>query len=86
MSSSVEQNVVIVAACVHTLRPFFYKAFGGHRNTHESSFSNSQPTSKSFFPARSHTRMESVSEVPLEDIGKRESQGDAESQDTRKEI
>ncbi|ORY62073.1 uncharacterized protein BCR38DRAFT_394688 [Pseudomassariella vexata] len=66
----IEQNVVIVAACIPTLRPFFYRAFQEENATNESHpRMSSKPTSKSFLGGRSHQSEErSASEMGLDDL------------------
>jgi hypothetical protein len=81
--SSVEQNVVIVAACIPTLKPFFHKAFNGDRsgrsgrsNPNQSASKgsklSSKMTSKNFSQSRKNPDLESASEMPLDDMGPQE--------------
>ncbi|KAJ5161070.1 hypothetical protein N7492_006462 [Penicillium capsulatum] len=69
----VEQNVVIVAACIPTLRPFFRKVFTSGKGNTTGTASNSRSRSGSTFKLASNPvhngsrRLPSVSEFPLED-------------------
>lgn len=79
---SVEQNVVIVAACIPTLRPFFNRRFKARRSrqssikmpNHNNSGQNpeSRPdsvaTSRSVFRSRTDKRESVDSELPLHDV------------------
>jgi hypothetical protein len=66
----VEQNVVIVAACIPTLRPFFHRAFKGERGTREiHSGQGSMVAATSFFRKRASQQPASVSEMPLSNVG-----------------
>jgi hypothetical protein len=69
---SIEQNVVIVAACIPTLRPFFRKTFNSTKGS--SGGSNSHTRSGSAFklgniPSRKGPA--SVSEFPLKDAAQK---------------
>ncbi|KAK8880185.1 hypothetical protein PGQ11_001479 [Apiospora arundinis] len=59
----IEQNVVIVAACTPTLRPFFHKAFKGERSSKtggSSGASGSKLSNSTFFsnPRRQHRKLD----------------------------
>ncbi|KAM0816104.1 putative Integral membrane protein [Seiridium cardinale] len=64
-----EQNIVIVAACIPTLRPFFHKAFKGQKPSQgDAQYRSSTPTISTYFRNRSNKHTKSVSELPLDDI------------------
>jgi hypothetical protein len=83
----VEQNVVIVAACIPTLRPFFHKTFGSKRSTSDPntplSGSAFKLSSRNATRSNKHAGSDSVSELPLDD---RKGDYDAESNDSQKGI
>lgn len=67
----VEQNVAIVAACIPTLRPFFYKAFKT-KSSQAASRTDGSAFKLSSHPCTHNTaRGTSISEVPLyeNDVG-----------------
>ncbi|KAK9420721.1 putative Integral membrane protein [Seiridium unicorne] len=64
-----EQNIVIVAACIPTLQPFFHEAFKGHKASQgDAQYISSTPTISTYFRNRSNKHTRSVSELPLEDM------------------
>ncbi|KAL2840657.1 hypothetical protein BJY01DRAFT_249877 [Aspergillus pseudoustus] len=74
----IEQNVVIVAACIPTLRPFFRRAFESTKGSsaNDNKTSSTRGRSGSAFKLSSNPthsggskRMPSVSEIPLEETG-----------------
>jgi len=73
----IEQNVVLVAACIPTLRPFFHKAsFRSHDS--RSNTDNSRRRSGSFFKPSSHRRepSSSLGELALRDETKHETKAE----------
>ncbi|KAL4862147.1 hypothetical protein BDV12DRAFT_203329 [Aspergillus spectabilis] len=63
----IEQNVVIVAACIPTLRPFFRRAFESRGSSNGTSRGRSGSAIKlSSNPMHRSKRLPSVSELPLE--------------------
>jgi hypothetical protein len=63
----IEQNVVIVAACIPTLRPFFRRAFESHGSSNGTSRGRSGSAIKlSLNPPHGSKRLLSVSELPLD--------------------
>jgi hypothetical protein len=68
----IEQNVVIIAASIPTLRPFFHKAFLGRGDSKDTGNSHSRlsskPPSKTYWGPSGHKRTaDSGSDVPLDE-------------------
>ncbi|PYI15647.1 hypothetical protein BO99DRAFT_467685 [Aspergillus violaceofuscus CBS 115571] len=87
----IEQNVVIVAACIPTLRPFFRKAFeskGYRSDSHPSHpYSGGSAFKLSTTPKPSGAqRLPSESELPLDTIPPHDQDGEADAADSRRGI
>ncbi|PGH18283.1 hypothetical protein AJ79_00622 [Helicocarpus griseus UAMH5409] len=81
----VEQNVVIVAACIPTLRPFFHRAFKSEKSsTPQSSPFPSRTFASSVFKQKSKKSVPSLYEIPLDTM--KTVDGDAESNSSRQQI
>ncbi|KAK6210537.1 hypothetical protein LQW54_006145 [Pestalotiopsis sp. IQ-011] len=62
-----EQNVVIVAACIPTLRPFFHKAFKGERSTENTEAHVLSVPTRTFRCRRSNKPSDTISQLALDD-------------------
>ncbi|KAH8673428.1 hypothetical protein BX600DRAFT_433057 [Xylariales sp. PMI_506] len=83
-ASSIEQNVVIVAACIPTLRPFFHKPFQSKKGTGNSGSGGSKYSNNlSMF---SINRKPGKSSIPLETVERDNEHDDTESQSSQQGI
>jgi hypothetical protein len=82
MAASVEQNIVIMAACIPTMRPFFNRAWKrGLTSDKSRSASRDQFASVSIGRSRiAHRRVGSSTDVALDDIYNKDDAASQESQ------
>lgn len=62
-----EQNVVIVAACIPTLRPFFHKAFKGEKSSENTEAHVLSVPSRTYRHRRSNKPCDTISQLALDD-------------------
>lgn len=75
----IEQNVVIVAACIPTLRPFFRQAFGSKGSSNNSSTGRSGGSGFKLSSKPRPKRLISATELALEETQNNETQFDPET-------
>lgn len=75
----IEQNVVIVAACIPTLRPFFRQAFGSKGSSNHSSTGRSGGSGFKLSSKPRPKRLISATELALEETQNNETQFDPET-------